>query len=263
MDDFDIMTCGDQKYFTFLKIFEKNVFNRYHFFPIIYDLGLTEDQRKLLKSEIRKIPISQSFYMKNSSNYIQATHNPSCILDYFSYHNKNILYVDADTLFVSTFNHTLFKDIDIAITPRHRKERKKEYYTNGFINSGVLFFRNTNSVKELLLLWEKKCCDPDTTDQKALSDIFSDQINLLEAKHIQKWNDLNILLLEAEIYNDVACKTGKLLHFKNAGRNEKAFKKYQQYAKVQSLFPNIFQSVISLYRKYNILYNNIIKREKL
>ncbi|WP_302554230.1 putative nucleotide-diphospho-sugar transferase, partial [uncultured Bilophila sp.] len=250
-------------YFTFLKIFEKNVFNRYHFFPIIYDLGLTEDQRKLLKSEIRKIPISQSFYMKNSSNYIQATHKPSCILDYFSYHNKNILYVDADTLFVSTFNHTLFKDIDIAITPRHRKERKKEYYTNGFINSGVLFFRNTNSVKELLLLWEKKCCDPDTTDQKALSDIFSDQINLLEAKHIQKWNDLNILLLEAEIYNDVACKTGKLLHFKNAGRNEKAFKKYQQYAKVQSLFPNIFQSVISLYRKYNILYNNIIKREKL
>ena len=263
MDDFDIMTCGDQKYFTFLKIFEKNVFNRYHFFPIIYDLGLTEDQRKLLKSEIRKIPISQSFYMKNSSNYIQATHKPSCILDYFSYHNKNILYVDADTLFVSTFNHTLFKDIDIAITPRHRKERKKEYYTNGFINSGVLFFRNTNSVKELLLLWEKKCCDPDTTDQKALSDIFSDQINLLEAKHIQKWNDLNILLLEAEIYNDVACKKGKLLHFKNAGRNEKAFKKYQQYAKVQSLFPNIFQSVISLYRKYNILYNNIIKREKL
>lgn len=263
MDDFDIMTCGDQKYFTFLKIFEKNVFNRYHFFPIIYDLGLTEDQRKLLKSEIRKIPISQSFYMKNSSNYIQVTHKPSCILDYFSYHNKNILYVDADTLFVSTFNHTLFKDIDIAITPRHRKERKKEYYTNGFINSGVLFFRNTNSVKELLLLWEKKCCDPDTTDQKALSDIFSDQINLLEAKHIQKWNDLNILLLEAEIYNDVACKTGKLLHFKNAGRNEKAFKKYQQYAKVQSLFPNIFQSVISLYRKYNILYNNIIKREKL
>ena len=263
MDDFDIMTCGDQKYFTFLKIFEKNVFNRYHFFPIIYDLGLTEDQRKLLKIEIRKIPISQSFYMKNSSNYIQATHKPSCILDYFSYHNKNILYVDAYTLFVSTFNHTLFKDIDIAITPRHRKERKKEYYTNGFINSGVLFFRNTNSVKELLLLWEKKCCDPDTTDQKALSDIFSDQINLLEAKHIQKWNDLNILLLEAEIYNDVACKTGKLLHFKNAGRNEKAFKKYQQYAKVQSLFPNIFQSVISLYRKYNILYNNIIKREKL
>ena len=263
MDDFDIMTCGDQKYFTFLKIFEKNVFNRYHFFPIIYDLGLTEDQRKLLKSEIRKIPISQSFYMKNSSNYIQATHKPSCILDYFSYHNKNILYVDADTLFVSTFNHTLFKDIEIAITPRHRKERKKEYYTNGFINSGVLFFRNTNSVKELLLLWEKKCCDPDTTDQKALSDIFSDQINLLEAKHIQKWNDLNILLLEAEIYNDVACKTGKLLHFKNAGRNEKAFKKYQQYAKVQPLFPNIFQSVISLYRKYNILYNNIIKREKL
>ena len=263
MDDLDIMTCGEQKYFTFIKIFEKNVFNRYHFFPIIYDLGLTEDQRKLLKSEIRKIPISQSFYMKNSSNYIQATHKPSCILDYFSYHNKNILYVDADTLFVSTFNHTLFKDIDIAITPRHRKERKKEYYTNGFINSGVLFFRNTNSVKELLLLCEKKCCDPDTTDQKALSDIFSDQINLLEAKHIQKWNDLNIFLLEAEIYNDVACKTGKLLHFKNAGRNEKAFKKYQQYAKVQSLFPNIFQSVISLYRKYNILYNNIIKREKL
>lgn len=263
MDDFDIMTCGDQKYFTFLKIFEKNVFNRYHFFPIIYDLGLTEDQRKLLKSEIRKIPISQKFSMKNSFNYIQTTHKPSCILDCLLHHNKNILYVDADTLFTSVFDHTLFKDIDIAITPRHRKERKKEYYTNGFINAGVLFFRNTNSVKELLLLWEKKCCDPDTTDQKALSDIFSDQINLLEAKHIQKWNDLNILLLEAEIYNDVACKTGKLLHFKNAGRNEKAFKKYQQYAKVQSLFPNIFQSVISLYRKYNILYNDIIKREKL
>ena len=143
--------------------------------------------------------------MKNSSNYIQATHKPSCILDYLSYHNKNILYVDADTLFTSKFHHNLFKDIDIAITPRH---------------------------------------------QKALSDIFSDQINLLEAKYIQKWNSLNILLLEAEMYNDVACKTGKLLHFKNAGRNEKALKKYQFYAKIQSLFPNIFQSAISLNRKY-------------
>ena len=127
MNDFDIMTCGDQKYFKFLKIFEKNVFNRYHFFPIIYDLGLTEAQKKSLQSEIRIIPISQSFYMKNSSNYIQATHKPSCILDYLSYHNKNILYVDADTLFTSKFHHNLFKDIDIAITPRHRKERKKEY----------------------------------------------------------------------------------------------------------------------------------------
>lgn len=220
------------------------------FFPIIYDLGLTEAQKKSLQSEIRIIPISQSFYMKNSSNYIQATHKPSCILDYLSYHNKNILYVDADTLFTSKFHHNLFKDIDIAITPRHRKERKKEYYVNGFINSGVLFFRNTFEVKELLLFWEKKCCEPDTTDQKALSDIFSDQINLLEAKYIQKWNSLNILLLEAEMYNDVACKTGKLLHFKNAGRNEKALKKYQFYAKIQSLFPNIFQSAISLNRKY-------------
>ena len=250
MNDFDIMTCGDQKYFKFIKIFEKNVFNRNHFFPIIYDLGLTEAQKKSLQSEMRIIPISQSFYMKNSSNYIQATHKPSCILDYLSCHNKNILYVDADTLFTSKFHHNLFKDIDIAITPRHRKERKKEYYVNGFINSGVLFFRNTFEVKELLLFWEKKCCEPDTTDQKALSDIFSDQINLLEAKYIQKWNSLNILLLEAEMYNDVACKTGKLLHFKNAGRNKKAFKKYQFYAKIQSLFPNIFQSAISLNRKY-------------
>lgn len=53
MNDFDIMTCGDQKYFKFLKIFEKNVFNRYHFFPIIYDLGLTEAQKNHSRVKLR------------------------------------------------------------------------------------------------------------------------------------------------------------------------------------------------------------------
>ncbi len=248
METFSIMTCGDSRYFYFLKNFEKNIYERYGFFPFIYDLGLTTEQKKELKSPLRKITVPSIFNQKNSNNHIKAVHKPLCIRDCLSYSSKDVLYLDADTISISPFHPEDFKGCDVAITPRHPKERKPSYYINGLLNSGVLFFRNNDSVLNFITLWDHFCQESDTTDQKALSDILALHIDILGEKGAYKWNNLNILLLDPEIYNDVSCRIGKVFHFKNAGRTEKAYQRYRRMAKCQALFPHFLEKIISFNR---------------
>lgn len=252
METFSIITCGDSRYFYFLKNFEQNIYERYGFLPIIYDLGLTKEQRTKLKSPLRKVTIPPLFNQKNSNNHIKAIHKPLCISDCLTSFSKDVLYLDADTLSISPFQSEDFKGCDIAITPRHPKERKPSYYVNGLINSGVIFFRNHKKVHNIIAMWDDLCQDSDITDQKALSDILTPCIDILGEKGLYKWHDLNILLLDTEIYNDVSCRTGKLFHFKNAGRTDKAYQRYRMMARCQSLFPHLIESIVSFNRYYRI-----------
>ena len=252
MEAFSIMTCGDSRYFHFLKNFEQNIAERYGFFPLIYDLGLTVEQKNELKSPLKKITVPPLFNQKNSSNYIKAIHKPLCIKDCLSSSSKDVLYLDADTISISPLDSEIFKGCDIAITPRHPKERKPSYYVNGLLNSGVIFFRNNESVLNFITVWDDFCQRSDTTDQKALSDILALQIDILGKKGAYKWNDLNILLLDTEIYNDVSCRIGKIFHFKNAGRALKAYQRYRLMAKCQALFPHLLENIVSFNRHHRL-----------
>ena len=252
---FKIMTCGDSRYFEFLYNFERNVRQQFGFWPVIYDLGLEEEQQQRLKSDIRKVVVPEAFNTQNSLNYIRTTHKPHCVLDFLATYPQDCLYVDADTVFVSAFDENVFKNADIAVTPRHPKERKEKYYANGLLNAGVIFFRNNHKgVAEFISTWRNKCEEPDTTDQKALSDLFSEEIDLLNpTEPLQKCKGVKVGLLDAKIYNDVSCRTGKLFHFKNAGRTTKHCNRYRRFVRVQSVFPQAVELAVAINCRFNLV----------
>ena len=249
------MTCGDSRYFEFLYNFERNVRQQFGFWPVIYDLGLEEEQQQRLKSDIRKVAVPEAFNTQNSLNYIRTTHKPHCILDCLAAYPQDCLYIDADTVFVSAFGEDVFKNADIAVTPRHPKERKEKYYANGLLNAGVVFFRNNHEgVAELISTWRKKCEEPDTTDQKALSDLLSEEIILLESSAVlQEWRGVRVELLDAKIYNDVSCRTGKLFHFKNAGRTEKHRNRYRRFVRIQAVIPQVIKFLVAFNRQRGLV----------
>jgi len=245
---FTIVTCGDSKYFEFLHNFENNVFDTFGYYPVIYDLGLKESQIKSLKSEIQKINIEEEFWKLDINGYIKATHKPLCIKDILEKKKVDCIYIDSDTIFTSKLFENKFHNVDIAITPRHKKEQKQEYYINGLINSGFIFFKNSKNTKSIVEKWIIACKETNTTDQKALSDILKEQIDILYGKSNQQFDDTKILLLDPEIYNDVSCKTGIIFHFKNAARREKSLKKYRKFVVFQKRFTILVRTVVKLRR---------------
>ena len=252
---FKIMTCGDGRYFEFLYNFERNVRRQFGFWPVIYDLGLEEEQRQRLKSDIRKVVVPEAFNTQNSLNYIRTTHKPHCVLDCLATYPQDCLYVDADAVFVSAFAEDVFGDADIAVTPRHPKERKEKYYANGLLNAGVIFFRNNQEcIARFVSAWRNKCEEPDVTDQKALSDLLSEEITLLgPTPALQTWQGLKVELLDAKTYNDVSCRTGKLFHFKNAGRTEIHRRRYRRFVRIQAAIPGIINLLVTLNRRCGLM----------
>lgn len=259
---FTIITCGDSKYFEFLQNFENNVFMIFGYYPIIYDLGLSEDEKAKLKSEIRKIPIKEKFWEFNTIGYVKTTHKPRCIKDALEKQSQDCIYVDADVIFTSKIQESELRNIDIAITPRHTKERKPEYFTNGLINAGFIFFKNSKTVKPLIDKWILSCQEQDTTDQKALSDILKTKIDIINGKKQQKYYNINVLLLDPSIFNDVSCKTGRMFHFKNAGRRELSLKKYRNFVSLQEKFPLIIRAITALRRLWLKIVRIITGAEK-
>jgi hypothetical protein len=259
---FKIVTCGDSKYFEFLLNLEKNIYQTYGFYPIIYNLGLYEEQIKNLNSKVLNICITEKFWESNPNGHIKATHKPKCIENILNTSNDNCLYIDADTIFTSRINEEVFNNADIGITPRHIKERKPQYSKNGLINTGLIYFRNSEETKTLVEKWLIACQDHDTTDQKALSDILNEQVDLTTGAALQKYDTLNILLLDPSIYNDVACKTGIIFHFKNAGRRHVSLLKYRNFASIQSKFPKSVSAFTAFRRLIMLVKRRATKSEQ-
>ncbi|MGM0611139.1 MAG: putative nucleotide-diphospho-sugar transferase [Thermodesulfobacteriota bacterium] len=229
---FKIITAADSNYYKFLKNFEDNILKNFNQYPVVYDLGLTQKEIVSLKSEIRKVPIGQEYARYDSRGNIKATHKPLCILDCLkAYKKHDCLYVDADILFTQHISLKYFMDSDIAVAHRHPKEQTERHYPNGLINTGLIYFRNTNQVNKFIHTWYSGCSNDDTTDQIELSNILLSEINLVQSSntHKSKTGELQIYILDPQIYNDCSLSTGKILHFKNAGRSEKAFKTYKFY----------------------------------
>jgi len=258
---FDIVTCGDGNYFSFLKHFEGNVFNVYGRYPVIYDLGLEEWQKKSLRSALRHVDIPESYFEYNSHNFIKATHKPRCLKDFLHATENDCLYVDADTVFTSQIRESVFSGAEIAVCPRHVKERKEMHLVNGCLNSGLLYFKNSKEVKLFFDVWIARCQDEDVTDQKALSDLLMEHVDLLCGPTIQYYGKIPVRLLDPAVYNDVSCETGILFHYKNAGRRDWARSKYERMISLQRRHPDLVRLLVSVRRMLLYCSRFILRRE--
>lgn len=246
-----VITCADENYFDFLPALEANIERRLGRLPVIYDLGLRDDQRSVLRSEILQVPVPEGFRDCDAVNgFILTTHKPACISDAITRHGSGCLYVDADMLFLSALDEAVLQDGDIAVTPRHRRERTPSHLKNGNINAGFLHFSNTAPALDLLTRWQAACEVGDRTDQKALSDLLED-FHLLDSFGPETRGGLRLLKLDPRIYNDVALKTGKVMHFKNAGRDPRIAAKLSRYRALETQHPRILSAWHAL--KRNVL----------
>ena len=80
-----VMTCSDADYFHFLPYLEANVLRKFGRLPLIYDLGLTREQRASLRSELVSIEVTDAYKAAEPTRgFIMTTHKPACIAETIS-----------------------------------------------------------------------------------------------------------------------------------------------------------------------------------
>lgn len=153
----NIVTTADSKFAHCLKELAKSVRKYYGKPLIIYDLGLTEDDKKQIDAEIIPFRVDDEVNYRGSAylspdghESTRATHKPFCVRHYYENYNEPMILVDADCLFTERVELTGF---DFGITYAPPRKNKKVVYYNGRFNSGVMFFNTP--MFGLIDKWEK------------------------------------------------------------------------------------------------------------
>jgi hypothetical protein len=207
-----VLTAGDKNFYHCMVGLAQSVCRYYGKPLIIYDIGLTDEQRNNLDAEIVNIKIDVDFasYTKhNNAEFINTTHKPFCIKHYFENNSEPLIYTDADCLFLEKVELSGF---DLGVTLKPKRKRKYDNYFNGIINAGVIFF-NTKP-EQFLERWIEGCCRENVTDQSILAEVLSETIDFKKTDAIYDWHGLSVKTLRIEDYNDYYLKTGKIYHFK-------------------------------------------------
>ena len=237
----NIVTASDAGFFHCLKELACSVRRFYNKPLIVYDIGLTQEQKQQLDATIIPIEISEKVNHKGRSLLCdtgipstRATHKPFCVRHYFENYTEPMILIDADCLFTTRVEETGF---DVGVT--FYKSKKQIDYANGAINSGVIFF-NSPAAK-LVDTWALECENEKTTDQKALSDVLGQTIDWKISGKVQDWHGLKIKIFNARIYNDYhLTKKGKILHFINTKHNKYIYEKlidgYKQGKDTRKMF---------------------------
>lgn len=249
---FQVITCADADYFHFLPFLEANVERKFGALPLIYDLGLTPEQKASLRSEIIQVPVPAGYKDHEPTHgFILTTHKPACISDALDRSPGGCLYVDADVLFATPVTVADLGDADIAVTPRHPTERTPKHLENGALNAGVLFFTSRPAARRLIDDWAQACAEGTRTDQMALSDLLAD-FALLEGLGLETRDGLSVMRLDARVFNDVRLKTGRVLHFKNAGRNPRIAARLVRYRSLEERVPYALAALLALRRTLGV-----------
>ena len=264
----NIVTAADTGFFHCLKELASSVRKFYNRPLIVYDIGLTQQQKQQLDSVAIIIPIEISEKVDHKGRSLicstgiastRATHKPFCVKKYFESYREPMILVDADCLFTAKVEESGF---DVAVTKAPSKD-KNAVYENGVINSGVIFF-NTPAA-ELVDRWALECEKEKTTDQKAISDVLSETIDWDKFNQLQDWHSLKVKVLDARIYNDYhLTKKGKILHFINT-KHEKVFFEqlmvaHNQGRDIRKLFARIKRGKVSrtekIFNKLKSIFSN-------
>lgn len=247
----NIVTAADSGFFHCLKELADSVRKFYGKPLIVYDIGLTQEEKQQLDATIIPIEISEKVNHKGCSLICstgiastRATHKPFCVKKYFESHSEPMILVDADCLFTARVEESGF---DVAVT-RAPSKKKNVIYENGILNSGVIFF--DTSAAELVDRWAVECEKEKTTDQKAISDILSETIDYDSFNKLQDWHGLKVKVLDARTYNDYhLTKKGKILHFINTKHDKNIFEQlmvgYNKGKDIRKLFAKIKRGKVS------------------
>ena len=236
----NVVTSSNHDFAYCLTGLVQSVWRHYGKRPIVYDVGLTDEDRTKLEAEIIPTKVAAGCFdhaTYGNSTIIKTTHKPTCIKHYFENFSEEMIFVDADCLFMDRVEETGF---DMGVTQRTDKGLDLSDHVNGVLNAGVLFF-NTASC-QLVDRWARECAKDNASDQKSLTDILSETIDWQHYDHIYDWQGLKIKVFRTGEYNDYHLRSGKILHFKGL-RHEKGI--YEQLLAASQSGKDIY----SLYKK--------------
>jgi len=225
----NIVTSSDSNFFHCLKGLAQSIKQYYGKKLIVYDVGLTEQQKATIDAEVVPIKIDVDFmgyaqFWKESKqktvSAIKTTHKPFCVRHYFENYSEPMILVDADCLFNARVEEDGF---DVGVTLRRKNRIDLNNPWIGIINAGVIFF-NTYA-KELIETWALRCQNENTTDQKELSEMLSETIDWKHYNRIYDWHGIKIKVFKAAEYNDVRLKKGKINQFKGRRHEKGIYKK--------------------------------------
>lgn len=225
----NIVSNGCGKYYHCLRLLADNVREYYNKQLIIYDLGLSDEQKANLDAIVIKIPINVSFDKYSTAwkrPIFSCTHKPFCVRHYFEeYSSEPMVLIDADCFFVKKVRWP--RGFDVGVTMRHKKRLDLTNPYTGIINAGVIFF-NTYA-KKLIDVWAAACEKENAVDQKELCEILSESVDWKRYNKVYDWRGIKVKVLKCDVYNDYRCKRGKIFHLKGNRHEESVLETVRQY----------------------------------
>ena len=228
----NVVTSSDSNFFHCLKGLAESVRKHYGKELIVYDVGLTDEEKQTIDARVIPIKLDIDFagyatFWKESRNKmvkaIKTTHKPFCVRHYFENYSEPMILVDADCSFNTRVEESGF---DVGVTLRRKNRIDLTNPWIGIINAGVIFFNTC--ARELVDVWMESCMKENTTDQKELSEILSETIDWKHYNKVYDWHGLKIKVFDAKEYNDVRLKGGKIFHWKGKRHSKGIYEKLIQ-----------------------------------
>ncbi|EIE50671.1 putative nucleotide-diphospho-sugar transferase [Salipiger aestuarii] len=241
--EFEIITCADAQFYDILRVFERNIHSVMGRYPVVFDLGLTNDQKKQIKSPLVSIEVAQGYNLVNADGFIRTIHKPTAIGHVLN-SGRPCLYLDADMLLTEPILARDFQGADLAVTPRHPNELARDnLQKNGEINAGFLYFSGSDCARAMLDRWHDLCATTDFSDQRAMSHLLKGW-SLERIGVRQHRGGLSVVALDPRVFNDTGRRTGKVLHFKNLGRRSRKRREWLQWAWCIRLLPKLVRALV-------------------
>lgn len=258
----NIVTSSDKGFFHCLQGLAESVRKHYGRQVIVYDIGLTPEQRRCVDAHVIQLDVDVDFagyanFWKESDQemvrVIKTTHKPFCVKHYFENFSEPMILVDADCTFNTKVEEPGF---DVGVTLRRENRIDLGNLWTGIINAGVIFF-NTYAEK-LIQAWAQGCMKDNTTDQKELAEILSETIDWKHYNRVYDWHGTRVKVFNAEIYNDVRLKKGQIYHWKGKRHEEEI---YEQLIRAHREGKDIYRLFNELTgRKKKTFFQRIVKR---
>ena len=145
-----------------------------------------------------------------------------------------------------------------SATPTSRSRRAPrasggaDYLANGAINAGLALLRRHPALPGPgRRLGRGLRRVGDRADQKALSDLLAD-FDLLGPLGPATRGGMTVLKLDARIFNDTRLKTGRVLHFKNAGRDPRVIAKLERFRSLEERHPRALAAYLATRRAIGV-----------
>lgn len=173
-------------------------------------------------------------WRRDVKQFVPCYFKPYIIAKALQADTGDVLWVDLDCLMISRVDDML-GDCDVCVTLKRIQDRKMDHpkvMYNGYINAGVMAFRNNDATRSFMHVWSTSL-NSSISDQDAINAVLLQRSDLIEYNELICIDGCRIKVAPCDMYNyfyfgDQFEHVARILHFK--GRLRPRY--YNQYAQM-------------------------------